>query len=238
MEGERGETIWYLAGPGTYLGLREAQSQTDEELDRYRVGVHHVAFEAPSRVRRRRPRRLAEQPGNRDRERPGGVLVHAGLLRGVLLRPGRDQARDRARSGSRGLSWTSGGALTLLAAPPTRIHRIASGQCGSPQRADQWTRASGVARIRAPFNLLGGRRHHLRLTKTGYNRSFVPAPGPIGAANSRPARSRTRSRSARTGLRFPNPPRACSWRIGAPASRSRSTARRLVGPAIWSPRSR
>jgi glyoxylase I family protein len=49
VEGERGETIWYLAGPGTHLGLREAQSTSDEEFDRYRVGVHHVAFEAPSR---------------------------------------------------------------------------------------------------------------------------------------------------------------------------------------------
>ena len=49
VEGERGETIWYLAGPGTHLGLREAQSPTGEEFDRYRVGVHHVAFEAPSR---------------------------------------------------------------------------------------------------------------------------------------------------------------------------------------------
>jgi len=49
VEGERGETIWYLSGPGTYLGLREAQSPNDEEFDRYRVGVHHVAFEAPSR---------------------------------------------------------------------------------------------------------------------------------------------------------------------------------------------
>ena len=47
VEGERGETIWYISGPGTYLGLREAQ--TEGEYDRYRVGVHHVAFEAPSR---------------------------------------------------------------------------------------------------------------------------------------------------------------------------------------------
>ena len=47
VEGERGETIWYISGPGTYLGLREAQA--DGEYDRYRVGVHHVAFEAPSR---------------------------------------------------------------------------------------------------------------------------------------------------------------------------------------------
>ena len=47
VEGERGETIWYLGGPGTGVGLREAQ--TPGEHDRYRLGVHHVAFEAPSR---------------------------------------------------------------------------------------------------------------------------------------------------------------------------------------------
>ena len=49
VEGERGETIWYFAGPGSWLGLREAQSPTEGEFDRYRTGVHHVAFEAPSR---------------------------------------------------------------------------------------------------------------------------------------------------------------------------------------------
>ena len=47
VEGERGETIWYLDGPEVALGLREAQ--TDGTHDRYRVGVHHVAFEAWSR---------------------------------------------------------------------------------------------------------------------------------------------------------------------------------------------
>jgi catechol 2,3-dioxygenase-like lactoylglutathione lyase family enzyme len=47
VEGERGETIWYLGGPDVELGLREAQ--TDGEHDRYRVGIHHIAFEAWSR---------------------------------------------------------------------------------------------------------------------------------------------------------------------------------------------
>jgi glyoxylase I family protein len=47
VEGERGETIWYLGGPEVALGLREAQ--TDGAHDRYRIGVHHVAFEAWSR---------------------------------------------------------------------------------------------------------------------------------------------------------------------------------------------
>jgi catechol 2,3-dioxygenase-like lactoylglutathione lyase family enzyme len=50
VEGERGETIWYLSGPGTSIGLREAQSESEpESYDRYRVGIHHIAFEAESR---------------------------------------------------------------------------------------------------------------------------------------------------------------------------------------------
>ena len=48
VEGERGETIWYLAGPGTSIGLREAM--TAGEHDRYRVGFHHLALEAASRA--------------------------------------------------------------------------------------------------------------------------------------------------------------------------------------------
>jgi catechol 2,3-dioxygenase-like lactoylglutathione lyase family enzyme len=49
VEGERGETIWYLLGPGTSIGLREAQSEGGLPYDRYRVGLHHVAIEAASR---------------------------------------------------------------------------------------------------------------------------------------------------------------------------------------------
>ena len=49
VEGERGETIWYLSGPGTSIGLRAARSGTDEPVDRYRIGLHHLALEADSR---------------------------------------------------------------------------------------------------------------------------------------------------------------------------------------------
>jgi catechol 2,3-dioxygenase-like lactoylglutathione lyase family enzyme len=48
VEGERGETIWYLGGPDAAIGLREAQS--NGVFDRYRVGLHHVAFDAWSRA--------------------------------------------------------------------------------------------------------------------------------------------------------------------------------------------
>jgi glyoxylase I family protein len=51
VEGERGETIWYLTGPGTAVGLRTAQPpRLGGRYDRYSVGLHHVAFEALSRA--------------------------------------------------------------------------------------------------------------------------------------------------------------------------------------------
>jgi glyoxylase I family protein len=49
VEGERGETIYYLWGPGTSIGLREAKSQGGA-YDRYSIGLHHLAFEAVSRA--------------------------------------------------------------------------------------------------------------------------------------------------------------------------------------------
>ncbi len=50
-EGERGETIHYLWGPDWrgVLGLRERPQPSDEVYDRYTLGLHHLAFEAPSR---------------------------------------------------------------------------------------------------------------------------------------------------------------------------------------------
>jgi glyoxylase I family protein len=49
VEGERGETIWYLSGAVSAIGLREAQTPSEGPYDRYRVGLHHLAFEAHSR---------------------------------------------------------------------------------------------------------------------------------------------------------------------------------------------
>jgi catechol 2,3-dioxygenase-like lactoylglutathione lyase family enzyme len=48
VEGERGETIWYFGGPGSSIGVRQAQSLGG--IDRYRVGLHHVAVSAASRA--------------------------------------------------------------------------------------------------------------------------------------------------------------------------------------------
>jgi catechol 2,3-dioxygenase-like lactoylglutathione lyase family enzyme len=47
--GERGERVVYLGAPGVVpVSLREAQAPGTH--DRYRVGLHHVAFEAPTRA--------------------------------------------------------------------------------------------------------------------------------------------------------------------------------------------
>jgi glyoxylase I family protein len=50
VEGEQGETIWYLIGPGSSVGLRQASAEGGLPYDRYRVGLHHLAFEAYSRA--------------------------------------------------------------------------------------------------------------------------------------------------------------------------------------------
>jgi glyoxylase I family protein len=49
-EGERGEPIWYLWGPESSIGLREAQSERSGPYDRYAVGLHHLAFHVDSRL--------------------------------------------------------------------------------------------------------------------------------------------------------------------------------------------
>ena len=50
VEGERGETIYYLWGPAASIGLRAAQSPGGTPYDRYAVGLHHLAVEAASRA--------------------------------------------------------------------------------------------------------------------------------------------------------------------------------------------
>jgi glyoxylase I family protein len=50
VEGERGETIWYLLGHEAQIGLREAQSKGRGGYDRYKIGLHHLAIEAASRA--------------------------------------------------------------------------------------------------------------------------------------------------------------------------------------------
>ena len=49
VEGERGETIFYLSGPGWSLGLREPPRPPTHPIDRYELGLHHLCFTAASR---------------------------------------------------------------------------------------------------------------------------------------------------------------------------------------------
>ena len=95
VEGERGETIWYFAGPGSSVGIRKAQIGG---IDRYRIGLHHLAFEAVSRAAVDERHDWLVEPARRSRRRRASTRI-AGLLRGLLLRPGRNQARDRPRPG-------------------------------------------------------------------------------------------------------------------------------------------
>ena len=90
--------------PAARSASAQAQTESDAPYDRYRVGLHHLALEAESRAGRQRAGRLAAGAGRRDRERPGGVLVPARLLRGVLLRSRRHEAGDRARPRPSGLT--------------------------------------------------------------------------------------------------------------------------------------
>jgi len=46
--GERGERVVYLGGPEV-VSVSLRQAQTPEPYDRYRVGIHHIAFQASSR---------------------------------------------------------------------------------------------------------------------------------------------------------------------------------------------
>src|SRR5436309_14847812 len=46
--GERGERVVYLGGPGV-VSVSLRQAQTPGRYDRYRLGLHHLAFQAASR---------------------------------------------------------------------------------------------------------------------------------------------------------------------------------------------
>lgn len=47
--GERGERVVYLGGGTGIVSVSLREAQGPGGYDRYRVGIHHVAFEAPSR---------------------------------------------------------------------------------------------------------------------------------------------------------------------------------------------
>lgn len=86
--GERGERVVYLSGPGTVpFSLREAQ--TPGAHDRYRVGIHHVAFEAPSREAVDERLRWARAAGLEIENDPREYDYRPGYYAGFLYDPDR-----------------------------------------------------------------------------------------------------------------------------------------------------
>jgi catechol 2,3-dioxygenase-like lactoylglutathione lyase family enzyme len=78
--GERGETIHYLHGPGSTIGLRQApDGGASLPVDRYRVGLHHLALEAAT---------LAELEESASRLRRLGARVTDGPREFPEYRPG------------------------------------------------------------------------------------------------------------------------------------------------------
>ena len=76
VEGERGETIWYFAGPGSSVGIRKAQGLGG--IDRYRIGLHHRRVRGGLAGGRGRAPRLARRLGRGDRDAAARVRYMPG----------------------------------------------------------------------------------------------------------------------------------------------------------------
>jgi catechol 2,3-dioxygenase-like lactoylglutathione lyase family enzyme len=84
--GERGERVVYLGGKGVIpVSLRQAQ--TPGAHDRYRVGIHHVAFEAPSREAVDEGLRSAEEAGLEIEDPPREYDYRPGYYAGFFYDP-------------------------------------------------------------------------------------------------------------------------------------------------------
>ncbi|MGH8574387.1 MAG: VOC family protein, partial [Gammaproteobacteria bacterium] len=86
ITGERGERVVYLSGAGIVpFSLREAQPPGD--FDRYRPGIHHVAFEASSREQVDERLRWAQAAGLQIESEPREYDYRAGYYAGFLHDP-------------------------------------------------------------------------------------------------------------------------------------------------------
>lgn len=86
IKGERGERVVYLSRSGAVpIGLREARSAGGH--DRYRVGIHHVAFEAPSRDAVDERLRWAAAAGLEIESEPRAYDYRPGYYAGFLYDP-------------------------------------------------------------------------------------------------------------------------------------------------------
>ena len=78
---------------------RQSRMQRIGGVDRYQRRAAPPGARGGLALGRRRAPRLARLDGRDDRVTAERVQLHPRLLRGLLLRPGRDQARDRPRAG-------------------------------------------------------------------------------------------------------------------------------------------
>jgi catechol 2,3-dioxygenase-like lactoylglutathione lyase family enzyme len=84
--GERGERVVYLGGEGVVpVSLRQAQ--TPGAHDRYRVGIHHIAFEASSREAVNERLRWAEEAGLEIEDPPREYDYRPGYYAGFFYDP-------------------------------------------------------------------------------------------------------------------------------------------------------
>ena len=104
VEGERGETIWYLNGRDTLDRPPRVAERAGGRTTATRVGLHHLAIEAASRAVVDERAEWLRANGALLESEPQEYTYIAGVLRSVLLRPGRAEARDPPCPGPRGLN--------------------------------------------------------------------------------------------------------------------------------------
>ena len=86
IRGEQGERVVYLSGSGvTPFSLRQARSPGTH--DRYRVGLHHIAFAAPSREAVDERLRWAREAGLEIENMPRTYDYSPGYYAGFLHDP-------------------------------------------------------------------------------------------------------------------------------------------------------
>ena len=130
--GRAGETIWYLGG----AGVRDRPprgADAKEPIDRYGSACTTSRFEASSRDAVDERHSGSSARAATIEIGAAGVRLHPGLLRRLLLRPGRDQARDRQRAAARpdrrlgspgiALGGNHGGLAALPDHRPARVLR-------------------------------------------------------------------------------------------------------------------
>jgi catechol 2,3-dioxygenase-like lactoylglutathione lyase family enzyme len=111
--GERGETIHYVYGPGSSIGLRQAPDpEAGVPVDRYRIGLHHLCLEVVD---------LAALEAAAERVRQLGARITDGPREFTEYRPGYHALFFEDPDGIKlELVWTPPGTYDYQHAPETR----------------------------------------------------------------------------------------------------------------------